>query len=689
MFQPVPFREFVEADPSCLAPPPAPAPARRVRTGFAMPGIRLPLFALLLLGGVAAAVAKTAPPPAAAPVKQLLAVLASGADETEKAAACRELGRLGARDAIAPLAALLPNERLSHMARYALETIPDPAVEKALRDAAGQLQGHLRVGVIGSIGVRRDVKAVRLLTRLLRDPDSEVAQAAARSLGRIGNATAAQALLDALPKAPAGRQPTICDGLLRCAEEQSALGNHKRAIRIYDRLRTASNTPPVRAAALRGAILARKQEGWPLLKASIRAGDLDLFLVAIAAANEMPGAEVTHILTDALAGQGADRQVLLIQALARRGDAAALPALCEAARSGDTTVRVAALRTAAEFGRAAALPVFLDLMGDSDPDIAAAAQDGLARLPGREADDAIIRLLTDGPSAQRGAALDLIARRRMASAVPALFAAATGAEPELRLAAIRKLGELAEPSELPRLLDLLAGAANPAEVEAAEQAIRAVSLKAPASADCVSQVEARLAQASPPRKCALLRVLGALGGPRALSALRGALSDPNPEIRATAIRVLGDWGTADAAPDLLALARSATTATDQMICLRGCLRLAGLPDLPVDQRLAMCREAAALASNDEGKKLLLAALGTLTSVEAVDLALPYLDEPGTREEASSAVVEMAARLLKGQNAARLAARLLGPLDKAGQATLNDDLAKRARALLDQAKAKAG
>ena len=126
-----------------------------------------------------------------------------------------------------------------------------------------------------------------------------------------------------------------------------------------------------------------------------------------------------------------------------------------------------------------------------------------------------------------------------------------------------------------------------------------------------------------------------------------------------------------------------------MICLRGYLRLAGLPDLPVDQRLAMCREAAALAPNDEGKKLLLAALGTITSVEAVDLALPYLDEPGTREEASSAVVEMAARLLKGKNAARLAARLLGPLDKAGQATLNDDLAKRARALHDQAKAKAG
>lgn len=114
----------------------------------------------------------------------------------------------------------------------------------------------------------------------------------------------------------------------------------------------------------------------------------------------------------------------------------------------------------------------------------------------------------------------LSARRRIGSdcAPPhglgcprALFAAATGAEPELRLAAIRKLGELAEPSELPRLLDLLAGR-QPAEVEAAEQAIRAVSLKAPASADCVSQVEAL-----PGRR---LRRLGSARCPRARRARR-------------------------------------------------------------------------------------------------------------------------------------------------------------------------
>ena len=70
------------------------------------------------------------------------------------------MARIGNKDAVAPLAALLPDEKLSHMARYGLETIPSSAVDKALRDAAGKLQGRLLVGVIGSIGVRRDAKAV-------------------------------------------------------------------------------------------------------------------------------------------------------------------------------------------------------------------------------------------------------------------------------------------------------------------------------------------------------------------------------------------------------------------------------------------------------------------------------------------------------------------------------------------------
>ena len=67
------------------------------------------------------------------------------------------------KEAVPTLAALLGDEKLSHMARYALEAIPDPSVDDALRDALGKLQGRPRLGVIGSLGVRRDAKAVDAL----------------------------------------------------------------------------------------------------------------------------------------------------------------------------------------------------------------------------------------------------------------------------------------------------------------------------------------------------------------------------------------------------------------------------------------------------------------------------------------------------------------------------------------------
>ena len=50
-----------------------------------------------------------------------------------------------------PLAALLPDEKLSHMARFALERIPAPEAAKALREALSKTQGEVKIGVISSL----------------------------------------------------------------------------------------------------------------------------------------------------------------------------------------------------------------------------------------------------------------------------------------------------------------------------------------------------------------------------------------------------------------------------------------------------------------------------------------------------------------------------------------------------------
>src|SRR4030042_5448368 len=66
---------------------------------------------------------------------KLIAVLKSAdTSHKEKVDACRQLAIIGGKDSVAPLADLLGDEKLSHIARYGLEKNPDPAVDEAFRD---------------------------------------------------------------------------------------------------------------------------------------------------------------------------------------------------------------------------------------------------------------------------------------------------------------------------------------------------------------------------------------------------------------------------------------------------------------------------------------------------------------------------------------------------------------------------
>jgi HEAT repeat protein len=168
--------------------------------------------------------------------------------------ACRRLALIGTRQAVPPLAALLSNPELAHYARYALKPIPDPSVDDALRAALPKLKGKLLVGVINTIGDRRDTKAVDALARLMYSPDLEVGTAAAASLGLISGAAAAKALQDGLGKARGPLRTEVAASCLVCAEGLIAQGDETRAFAFYDVLSRPGIPKTVRLAAMHATI---------------------------------------------------------------------------------------------------------------------------------------------------------------------------------------------------------------------------------------------------------------------------------------------------------------------------------------------------------------------------------------------------------------------------------------------------
>ncbi len=189
--------------------------------------------------------------------QELIDVLDSDAPHKERVDACRRLARVGSKQAVPVLAGLLDDEKLAHMARYALEPIDDEAVDEALREALGSLKGLRLIGAIGSIGVRRDAKAVGPLAKMLQGADVGLAKAAARTLGKIGTPEATELLGRTLGDAPAEIRSVAADACLACAESLLADGKTAEAAAVYRSVAKAELPKHFGFAAAHGMIRAR------------------------------------------------------------------------------------------------------------------------------------------------------------------------------------------------------------------------------------------------------------------------------------------------------------------------------------------------------------------------------------------------------------------------------------------------
>ncbi len=182
---------------------------------------------------------------------QLVAVLGSDATYDGKQTACRYLMTIGTAASVPALAALVSDEKLSHMGRFALTRIPAPEAGAALRELLGKVSGNLKIGVISSLGDRGDAESVAALAQLLGEADEAVAIAAARALGAIRTPEAAKALSQASPDAKV--QPAATDASLACAEALLAAGKNNDALAIYKKL-AGSEQKHVKLAATRGML---------------------------------------------------------------------------------------------------------------------------------------------------------------------------------------------------------------------------------------------------------------------------------------------------------------------------------------------------------------------------------------------------------------------------------------------------
>jgi HEAT repeat protein len=572
----------------------------------------------------------------------LIAVLHSKEPKSKKADACKDLAIYGSSKAVPALATLLSDEQLASWARIALEAIPGPEAEKALQDAVSSVHGELLVGVIDSIGVRRVAAAVAPLAGHLRDQDVPVASAAAAALGRIGNEQAAKALEDSLASAPPQVRSSIAEGLVLCGERALAEGHDAQAVAIYDKVRN-SDVPKQRVLeATRGAILARRQEGIALLMEQLRSADKVMFQMGLGLAREFPGSQVDQVLAAELDRATPQQAALLLGAMADRKDTVVLSAVLKSATGGPREVRIAAVNAIGRVGDPTCLSPLLEMALDKDEELAKAAKGALADLPSKDVDKEIVARLNGAKGKIYPLLIELVGERRI-QAVPDLVAALDSSDDAVREAALTSLGTTVPADKLSVLITQVVASKNAKDQPIAEKALKAASVRMGDREKCAAELAAAMQNAPTPIKLAIVRILADVAGTKALATLGEAAKSSDAELQDASSRLLGSWMTIDAAPVLLDLAK--TGGNYRVRALRGYIRIARQFTMGEAQRLEMCQNALATATQAAEKKLVLDVLKRYRNLETLRLACKLTRElPNLNNEATQAALTIAREL---------------------------------------------
>lgn len=551
----------------------------------------------------------------------------------------RQLFRICSEDALEALEELLVRPDTSRFAGYVLGGIEGQKTQDFLLRYLGKVRGPGKVNVIRTLGVRGDESAVRALRNLSGDGDPEIMRASIEAFGEIGGAAAASAALWCMRNVRSDLRPVAGRAYLKCASGFLRDGERDRAIDMYDEVFLDTGLPQVRREALDAMIRAEGEDGAYTIIEVLSNLDRSVFDAALAVVPDVPSERATVAMAEAVRKLKPDAQALLLEALARRGDAAALPAVLRAITHVDAQVRLSALKALGSIGDASTVLVLLKAAVASDDVAGDAARESIVRLKASGTDHELVKIVLGANNLRRSAAISLLAERHAENTVPLMFRVIEREAEPLRVAALEALGVLALQSDLADLIVVLSKASSPRTRLAAEASVARTISRLPLREDRVTIIRdlvgRRLNTSGNQRS--LVRVLALLGEDSGLSSLTAVARRGEREAQDLAIEVLSNWPNAKPVDEFAKLLVDLEPESQRKAVFTGFLRLLGLPsERGLEQTLDYYRLAVEMGYRLEEKRMVLDGLSRIHDRAALEVVALYDSDDEVQPDATVA-----------------------------------------------------
>ncbi|MGY4385682.1 HEAT repeat protein [Pedobacter sp. UYP24] len=567
--------------------------------------------------------------------------LAKAGDKQNKAFIISQFELVGTEAAVTCLSEYLTDEQLADEASRALVKIHTQGSVDALVAALPRAAGKAKLALVEALGhTVTSTLTATAINNLDTGSDKDLQKVKLFALANLADPSSADLLMKAAEEAGYKYDQTNAVAALLVYAKKMAITDPNSVVdmakNIAGKLKTDDQVD-LRIAALE--LIAGAKNNQQVLRSAADDSNFEYRAAAIRMA-KMDGLNGAEWIGK-LAKVDGQTKVLILDKLASSGAQLAIPTALKLVKDKDPLVKTAAVFAVVKLGGESALDDLMKIVSKADTadlDIFSAA---ILRMKGENLTAKIATYIPKANPEAQVALLHILSARAASGQMGIVYTMLTSKNQKVRKAAFEALKFISTPESKGKLFDLMTRTSDQTELTAVQDAIIA-SVKGN-GADSDVQTETILAQigsSSEDKKLLYYKVLGSIGGKKALKSVSDAFASGNEGTKKAALDALSSWADAGSAEELIKIARTSQNEAFVNQALTGYLKLVRNTDYPAEQRLLLLRNAMAVAKNPTQQQLILKDTEQAKCFNSIVFAGQYLDNSALQQAAANAVMNI-------------------------------------------------
>ena len=599
------------------------------------------------------------------------------------------LQRVGKSESVNAVAKYLADDRLCERAAQALQAIATDNAKSALAKALSDAKGNNLVTIITALGnLKYKAVAEDILTYTHSD-NSVTRLAALNAVANIADPSAAKALIKATKAKGSYERSKANSYYILFAQRLAEEGSKSQSAKICRSL-INSDQDHVQCAALSTLVSVEGPLALNELLAAAKSDNHKVRAAALALAGKIPGQPATAKWVALMNTSNSTKKANVINMLAQRGDKSALKGIIASITDSDKEVRLAAIGAAIKLGENDAIDAVLGFMNknNSDEEIKFATNT-LNRIKGNTVLAKMAKALPDMDPQSKIAIIEALATRKAKAMSAAVFAQVRDDNTAVRSAAIKALDDVATPEDIDTLISILNNTSGGSDKSAAQKAIVAAAEQIEDPQKRAAKVLPAMRIAAGDKKIDLIQVLGRIGSKAALQEVVKEAAADDKAVKEGAVRALTSWPETEALPQLLKIVENTDNLTHRVLALRGIARLINAGQLPAENATKIYAGALNAVDNPNDKKLIIAGLANIKTIDSLRLVENYLYDDALKTEAALAAAKIALPQRKGDKGLtqyQIVVVLKKAVNLISDAKIKDQVQKHIKSISPSAKA---